>query len=1035
MNIKHSLNYISLNYKKILIFCGLILVLSGLIVLTGWRADIFNLKVLFIGNNTVAPNTALCFILIGLILILLQFNFHNVKKLLTFISLFIIVISALTLSEYITGADLRIDNLLVSKYIPLLNVRMAIFTSVALIFTGLSQILNNIRLKVSPLASLLLLAVVLSFGLFNIIIYLLDISYPLGFKSSIPPSLGASGLIVFSSLVLIIDQFWSKGVRLDELQVILLGIAIAISLIFQTEFLAYERESFTNKSIIIVNEANQIQDFLNLTKSDVDNYQNSLRGYILTSDKELLDRTEHAKQDIQLRIMQSDSLLNGQNEIKTQFKIANRYIDERIKFSENVLEAYKSHGRDSAAKMLGQEYGIILVDSVEKQLDRISIREDKVQSSEIKNEISLSGRKMFALIGVGIVLLFIILIAVIYQTLMFIKIQKRSIGELNRMNTRVKLAIEASNSGTIDWDIQNHTINWSDEFLKLNGLDSSAPPTIETLEKSLHPDDLLMTREKIAETLETGRPLSFEYRIIMPDKSVKWLHAAAKKVISEGGFVTLTGICFDITDLKIKEIELSRVNNTLKIAQEAGKAGVWEWDVVANSLYRSEELFKLYGINPSASEPYHNLFNTVHPDDKERVLMTIQSAIVNKDPLITDYRIICHDGTIKWIRLVARTEYDGEKPLKVTGICHDVSDLKEVQDQLKKAKTEAESANKTKSDFLLNISHEFRTPLNAIIGYAELLEKAEGNSRKKYSQSINTSGIRLLSMVDDILDLINFEKTEFELNWDYVETFAFFSEIERNFSAKVSEKGLVLKTDIDQNLPTSIRMDGRRLSQIVTSLVDNAINFTDSGEVAIITRTLNKNNKIKKTDLILEVRDTGRGMSEDFQKRLFESFSQAEKKTVHGGIGVGLALTKLIVDKMKGTINVISQLGMGSKFVITLPGISFKEEVQAVSSPEEANRQIQKEADEKEEIIDPAGLIDSLEGSLLETYKSFELRQPLEKVKMFGLSLFELGINHKSKLITEYGENLLNAANTFDIDGMLKLLKNYPENIQILKRV
>ena len=353
MNIKHSLNYISLNYKKILIFCGLILVLSGLIVLTGWRADIFNLKVLFIGNNTVAPNTALCFILIGLILILLQFNFHNVKKLLTFISLFIIVISALTLSEYITGADLRIDNLLVSKYIPLLNVRMAIFTSVALIFTGLSQILNNIRLKVSPLASLLLLAVVLSFGLFNIIIYLLDISYPLGFKSSIPPSLGASGLIVFSSLVLIIDQFWSKGVRLDELQVILLGIAIAISLIFQTEFLAYERESFTNKSIIIVNEANQIQDFLNLTKSDVDNYQNSLRGYILTSDKELLDRTEHAKQDIQLRIMQSDSLLNGQNEIKTQFKIANRYIDERIKFSENVLEAYKSHGRDSAAKMLG----------------------------------------------------------------------------------------------------------------------------------------------------------------------------------------------------------------------------------------------------------------------------------------------------------------------------------------------------------------------------------------------------------------------------------------------------------------------------------------------------------------------------------------------------------------------------------------------------------------------------------------------------------------------------------------------------------
>jgi hypothetical protein len=236
------------------------------------------------------------------------------------------------------------------------------------------------------------------------------------------------------------------------------------------------------------------------------------------------------------------------------------------------------------------------------------------------------------------------------------------------------------------------------------------------------------------------------------------------------------------------------------------------------------------------------------------------------------------------------------------------------------------------------------------------------------------------------------------------------------------------------NLPDCIKIDRTRLKQIVSHLLDNAIKYTDKGEASLKVYSL-KNKGDKDVDnLIFEVKDTGKGMSEEFQKRQFEVFEQAEKKTVLSGIGIGLALTQRNVKKMNGTIKVISQLGMGSSFIVTIPGISCKESGKDDIAQKELLNSIKEEKLSKEDIIDLPGLISDLEGSYLETKKTFEVRQPVGEVKRFGQSLVELGFNHKCRLISDYGQKLVEAANNFDIEGMLSLIKKYSENIEILQK-
>ncbi len=327
------------------------------------------------------------------------------------------------------------------------------------------------------------------------------------------------------------------------------------------------------------------------------------------------------------------------------------------------------------------------------------------------------------------------------------------------------------------------------------------------------------------------------------------------------------------------------------------------------------------------------------------------------------------------------------------------------------------------------MSHEFRTPLNAVIGYTELLEQAEGPRRKEYADELKSGSRRLLDMVNDILELIRTEKADIELVTDYFSFTDMLEEVLPHFKKLASEKGLQFKTDIAPDLPGLILPDAKRLRMVVSNLLDNAVRYTPKGEVVLSVSGNRGSGSEDKFELIIEVRDTGKGISYSDQKKIFEAFSQAGQRSIPGGIGIGLALTNRIVSAMNGTVSLVSSPEQGSTFTLNLPGIPFRLENSGLTGIN-----ISPEPDRKpDNIYDPEGLMSLLKGEFKNTWAGFELRQPLNEVRKFGNDLAAAGEKHNCEILKDYGRSLSEAAESFDIDGILRLIRRYPQILESLE--
>ncbi|WP_291724262.1 response regulator [Bernardetia sp.] len=247
------------------------------------------------------------------------------------------------------------------------------------------------------------------------------------------------------------------------------------------------------------------------------------------------------------------------------------------------------------------------------------------------------------------------------------------------------------------------------------------------------------------------------------------------------------------------------------------------------------------------------------------------------------------------------------------------AELMATNEDLKKAKEQAEAATKMKEQFLSTMSHEIRTPLNAIIGMTHLLksDKLEGEMAENI-EILEFSAQNLLSLINSVLDIskmeagkMAFEQTQFDLP-------ALIQNTVEIFKARADEKNVLLRTNIDKNIPNALIGDSTRLSQILNNLIGNAIKFTEEGTVTITTRLLH--HKTEKVELLFAVSDTGIGISPEKINAIFEDFSQAEEDTSrkYGGTGLGLAITKQLVELQGGTINVMSTLMVGSTFSFQL---------------------------------------------------------------------------------------------------------------------
>jgi len=258
-----------------------------------------------------------------------------------------------------------------------------------------------------------------------------------------------------------------------------------------------------------------------------------------------------------------------------------------------------------------------------------------------------------------------------------------------------------------------------------------------------------------------------------------------------------------------------------------------------------------------------------------------------------------------------------------TGILRDISQQKKAEKALQLSKDGAEAANRAKSSFLANMSHEIRTPMNAVLGFSEILSTlVTDRVQRQYLGSIRTAGKSLLTIINDILDLSKVEAGKLDIHLELFNLRALFNEIKVIFQTEAEKKGLEIILDVDPKTPPNLMLDEIRLRQILINLVGNAIKFTHKGYIKLSAR-IDNDNKGGIFDLSISVEDTGTGIRQSNQKMIFEAFQQQEvdAKNVTGGTGLGLTITKRLVEMMKGKVTLKSQVNKGSLFTVNFPGI------------------------------------------------------------------------------------------------------------------
>ncbi|MEG8947182.1 PAS domain S-box protein [Rosettibacter firmus] len=494
------------------------------------------------------------------------------------------------------------------------------------------------------------------------------------------------------------------------------------------------------------------------------------------------------------------------------------------------------------------------------------------------------------------------------------ELEKQKAEELFHLNAELYMNLfETSPVGILLEDTNGNIIDCNKTFSQIMGY--SKDELLKMNVREFQPKNNVAQVEENIKKLLAGEIIDNEIVSLRKDKKPIWVHLVERKVKLPDGRTAILSIAEDITERKKTYELLQESEERFRSLYENSTIGLYRTTPDGQILLANKTLINMLGYDSFEELAKRNLqkegFES-HSDrkkfvdliEKEGIIRGLESAWLRKD------------GTIIYVRESARAIKDSTgKTLYYDGTVEDITEIKKIHDELVEAKEKAESANRLKDAFIANISHEIRTPLNGILGMVSLIresfENHVGKEEEQYFESIDNSSRRIIRTVDMILNYSRLHIGEFPIDKKVINITSIIKNLIMEFHSAAKIRNIALYFE-NRAGEVFLYVDEYSFTQTISNLIDNAIKYTKQGYVKV---TLDKN---ENDEVIISVKDTGIGISKEYQKHIFEPYIQEEMGygRAYDGVGLGLALVKKFVELNNAKINLETKKGAGTQFIL-----------------------------------------------------------------------------------------------------------------------
>lgn len=475
-----------------------------------------------------------------------------------------------------------------------------------------------------------------------------------------------------------------------------------------------------------------------------------------------------------------------------------------------------------------------------------------------------------------------------------------------------------SHTGSFGWRISTGEVIWSEETFRIFQYDRATTPTVELVIQRVHPEDMALVKETIERATQDGKNFEHEYRLLMPDGSIKHVHVVARALSDESKGIEFVGAVMDVTERMRSQEALRRSESYLAEAQKLTHTGSWVWEVAERrASHLSEEWYRVYGFDPKdGMSVWDRRFEHIHPDDRDRKQQGIDRAISAKSDYEVEYRILLPSGAVRHLRTVGHPVLNASGNLaQFVGSTTDITERKQAEEALRQAQMEVARINRitTMGELTASLAHEVKQPIAAAVMDANTCVRwlSRDNPDVEEAREAASRVVRDATTAAEIITRVRqlFKKGAPEQA--LIDVNEIIREMIVLLGSDATRYDVSIQTDLAKDLP-QVMGDRIQLQQVLMNLLTNSI---DAMKDLDGTHELFISSQGEDGYLMISVSDTGVGLPPNQEDQIFDAFFTTKPQ----GTGMGLRISRSIVESHGGRLWADANAPRGASFHIILP--------------------------------------------------------------------------------------------------------------------